>query len=54
MSQNFYKDYKEKEVELRGEFKIQVQNSKQEFKLDDHFVIFLKNLKMIFFIIQKL
>ena len=45
MSQNFYKDYKEKEVELRGEFKIQVQNSKQEFKLDDHFVIFFEKFE---------
>ena len=40
ISQNLYKDYKQKEVELRGEFKVQVQNSKREFKLDDHFVIF--------------
>ena len=45
VSQNFYKDYKEKEVELRGEFKIQVQNSKQEFKLDDHFVIFFEKFE---------
>ena len=40
ISQHLYKDYKQKEVELRGEFKVQVQNSKREFKLDDHFVIF--------------
>ena len=40
ISQQLYKDYKQKEVELRGEFKVQVQNSKREFKLDDHFVIF--------------
>ena len=44
-SQKFYKDYKQKEVELRGEFKIQVQNSKQEFKLDDHFVIFFEKFE---------
>ena len=40
ISQHLYKDYKQKEVELRSEFKVQVQNSKREFKLDDHFVIF--------------
>ena len=40
ISQQLYKDYKQKEVELRSEFKVQVQNSKREFKLDDHFVIF--------------
>ena len=40
ISQKLYKDYKEKEVELRSEFKVQVQNSKKEFKLDNHFVIF--------------
>ena len=45
LSQNFYKEYKQKEVELRGEFKIQVQNSKQEFKLDDHFVIFFERFE---------
>ena len=44
-SQKFYKDYKQKEVELRGDFKIQVQNSKQEFKLDDHFVIFFEKFE---------
>ena len=45
LSQSFYKEYKQKEVELRGEFKIQVQNSKQEFKLDDHFVIFFERFE---------
>ena len=42
LSQNSYKDYKQKEVELRGEFKVQVQSSKKEFKLDNHFIIFFE------------
>lgn len=45
LSQKLYKDYKEKEVELRGEFKIQIQNNKKEFKLDDHFVIFFEKFE---------
>ena len=42
LSQNSYKDYKQKEVELRGEFKVQVQSSKKEFKIDNHFIIFFE------------
>ncbi len=42
-SQNSYENYKQKEVELRGDFKVQVQNSKKEFRLDDHFVIFFES-----------